>query len=89
MLASEANDHLLEVFLQHWGFLRQLGERMTSLQLVWPPTLTSKMVAQGRRGYELGVWQTLSQSTWMVIGYTGSKDHIPAGTPKIQALVRK
>jgi len=81
MRAPLANDHLLEVFLQHWGFLRQLGEKITALQLVWPPSLTSTMVAQGRRAYELSVWKTLSQSTWMVIGYNWPKER-NAGVPK-------
>lgn len=69
MHAPLANDHLLEVFLQHWGFLRQLGEKITALQVQWPPTLTDQMVVQGRHEYELGVWQTLSQSIWWVVGY--------------------
>ena len=69
MRAPKANDDLLEAFLQHWGFLRQLGEKITALQLVWPPTLTDKMVVQGRRAYELGVWRTLSQCIWWVVGY--------------------
>ena len=69
MRAPKANNDLLEVFLQHWGFLRQLGEKITALQLVWPPTLTDKMVVQGRRAYELSVWRTLSQCTWWVVGY--------------------
>jgi hypothetical protein len=69
MRAPLANDHLLEVFLQHWGFLRQLGEKITAVQMQWRPTLTDQMVVQGRREYELGVWQTLSQSIWWVVGY--------------------
>jgi hypothetical protein len=69
MSAPLANDHLLEVFLQHWGFLRLLGEKMTALQQLWQPTLTDQMVAQGRREYEIGVWQTLTPSIWWVVGY--------------------
>jgi hypothetical protein len=81
MRAPLANDHLLEVFLQHWGFLRQLGEKITSLQIKWPPTLTHDMVVDGRRAYELGIYKTLSRSTWWVVGYDWPEER-NAGVPK-------
>jgi hypothetical protein len=67
--ALATNDQLLNVYLQHWGLLKALGEPIQTLAVTWPVGLTDRIVTQGRRGYELTLWQTLSPTKWYVTGY--------------------
>jgi hypothetical protein len=67
--ALASNDLVQIAYLKHWGLLKALGEPIESLDLTWPVDLTNRAAAQGQRGYELTLWQTLSPIVWFVAGY--------------------
>jgi hypothetical protein len=68
-LALASNDLIQIAYLQHWALLKALGAPIESQHLTWPVDLTNRTAAQGRRAYELTLWQTLSPTVWYVAGY--------------------
>jgi FG-GAP-like repeat len=73
--ALSNNAAIQTAYLQHWPLLQKLGEPIENLTLEWPAGFAERLARQGRRGYELWLWQTLTPAAgWYVDGHYDKPD---------------